>query len=213
MLGDPTRADLAEGAEATDAASTSTSASSSETSGNGAPGSGMQPTRRDGGTDAAEAPPANPPGTNVDPARSAAEAYRRRIQQALQDDIATAGQREREFTGRLDPQYIRDAVVQIRPLLEECYDMTVEAARAAGEPVPEGQLITEFTFVGAQGEGGIVETSSIDENSEVSHPVLDECLRETLYTLELPAPEEGGRIMVRYPFRFSQAPDEEEPAP
>ena len=172
---------------------------------------------RDAGTDVAslstmarsETEPAMP----LDPAQAAAEAYRRRIQEALQDDIAEAGREDRDFTGRLDPQYIRDAVRQIRPLLAECYDMTVAAAERAGEPVPEGQLITEFTLVGAEEEGGIVETSTIDPNSEITHPVLDECLRETLYTLELPAPEEGGRIMVRYPFRFSQAPDEDEPAP
>ncbi len=171
--------------------------------------------RRDAGTDAAEAPSTTSPTTpETDPERSAADAYRARIQEALQDRIAAAGAEDRDFTGRLDPQYIRDAVQEIRPLLGECYEMAVQAAQEAGDDVPEGQLVTEFTFVGAPGEGGIVESSSIDENSEVYHPVLDECFRETLYTLELPAPEEGGRILVRYPFQLRNTPDEESaPAP
>lgn len=197
-----------------DASSSALGSNTALGAGGEAGASEMQGTRRrDGGTDGAEAPSTTTPNATADPARSAAEAYRRRIQEALQNDIAAAGQEDREFTGRLDPQYIRDAVGQIRPLLAECYEMAVESAQSAGEPAPEGQLVTEFTFVGAEGEGGIVETTNIDENSELRHPVLDECLRETLYTLELPAPEEGGRIMVRYPFRFSQQPDEEEPAP
>ena len=200
-----------------DESSAAGSSSSSETgslgSASGA-GSEMQDRRADGGTDAAEAPaPAPRANEPVDPERAAADAYRRRIQEALQDDIAEAGQENRDFDGRLGREFIRAAVQEIRPLIAECYDMVIEASEAAGEDVPEGQLVAEFTFVGAEGEGGIVETSTIDENSEPYHPALDECVSETLYTLELPAPEEGGRIMVRYPFRFSQAPPEEEPAP
>jgi hypothetical protein len=35
-------------------------------------------------------------------------------------------------------------------------------------------------------------------------------MRETIYSLEFDPPEGGGELSVRYPFRFSQAPDPEE---
>lgn len=100
--------------------------------------------------------------------------------------------------GRMDPEYIRAAVRELRPLLAECYDLAREEDDALA-----GRLILEFDIEGEPEVGGVVEHATIGEDSTLTHPILDECIRETIYTLELPAPTGGGRVHVRYPFNFS----------
>lgn len=124
-------------------------------------------------------------------------------------EVATGGEDEGEAQrgaagagagelGTLDAEYIRAAVQELKPLLAECYEL------ARGEQTDlEGRLVVEFEIVGEPEVGGIVDQSSIDQASDLDHPVLVECVRETMYTAELPAPEGGGRVTVRYPFNFS----------
>jgi hypothetical protein len=100
--------------------------------------------------------------------------------------------------GTLDPQYIRDAVQELRPLIAECYDRALEEQSDL-----EGSLVVEFTLEGEPGVGGVVEGTRIADTSTLTHPSLDECVRETMYTLRLPAPGGSGSVHVRYPFRFS----------
>lgn len=100
----------------------------------------------------------------------------------------------------LDAQYIRDAVREVRPLLAECYERTLEE-----QPELEGTMIVEFTIEGEPDVGGVVENTTIADTSTLSHPSLDECVRETMYTLQLPAPDGSGSVQVRYPFHFSSA--------
>lgn len=117
-----------------------------------------------------------------------------------------------EAPGRIDPQYIRDAVREIRPLLAECYELAQAEAGREGFEVPAGRVVAEFVFAGEPDVGGVVEESRLlDGESEIGSPILDECFSETLYTLELPSPEEGGRVTVRYPFDLS--PGDEPPTP
>ena len=60
--------------------------------------------------------------------------------------------------------------------------------------------------MGEPGVGAVVEDSSIDPESELgANASLSECVRETLMTLELAAPPQGGKVHVRYPFAFRTA--------
>ena len=103
--------------------------------------------------------------------------------------------------GTLDPTYIRDAMRDMNPLLSECYELARE-----DEPALQGRLVLNYVIGGEPEVGGVVEEVLIDEASELRHPLLDECVRETIYTLELPAPDAGGQVRVSYPLIF--APDE-----
>lgn len=114
---------------------------------------------------------------------------------------------EDEPAGTMDPEYIRDAMQAIQPLLAECYDLARAAAEREGAEAPEGRLVTRFVFTGEPEVGGVVEESEVLEESSLRDPALEECFRETLYTLELPAPDEGGTITVHYPFELSSDPD------
>lgn len=114
-----------------------------------------------------------------------------------------------ERLGRLDPQYIRDAIRDLQPLLRECYELALEDARSSGRETLEGRLVTRFVIGGEPDVGGVIEESSVMDESDLRHPLLEECFTETLFTVELPAPEEGGRVTVHYPFVFRAA---EEPS-
>ena len=109
----------------------------------------------------------------------------------------------------MDSAYIRQAVEDLKPLLGECYELALAAAEREERGVPEGRLLARFVFAGEPEVGGIVEESTILEESTLRDPVLEECLGETLYTLELPAPEGGGRITVHYPFELHPDADRE----
>jgi hypothetical protein len=126
-----------------------------------------------------------------------------RLREAREREGAAPESATDEPRGTLDREYIREAVRAVTPLLAECYEL----ARAE-DPTLEGRLIVEFTIGGDPEVGGVVEQSAVAEDSALRHPIMDECVRETMYTIELPPPEEGGRVDVRYPFVFS--PDEPE---
>jgi hypothetical protein len=103
--------------------------------------------------------------------------------------------------GQLAREYIQAAIQEIKPLLAECYDL----ARHEDADI-EGRLIVDFRIGGDPGVGGIVEEARIHDDSPLRHRILDECVRESIYVLELPAPEEGGHVRVTYPFDFAHEP-------
>lgn len=101
----------------------------------------------------------------------------------------------------LSKDYIRTQVKAIVPLMLECYEAALE-----GDPKLAGKLVMKFAIGGEPDVGGLVETSEVDaEASTITNPEMVECMRETMYALELVAPLEGGRMDVTYPFEFSAA--------
>jgi hypothetical protein len=159
--------------------------------------------RSDRASEAEEPAPA-PRAGRIDRARwnAIVEELRESRERAASTPAPPSGEEPR---GTLDRRYIRDAVRAVTPLLEECYEL----ARAE-DPTLEGRLVVEFTIGGDPEVGGVVEESEVADDSALRHPILDECVRETMYTIELPPPEHGGRVDVRYPFVF--APDEDDRA-
>ena len=136
--------------------------------------------------------------------RGAIERARRSRLGQPPNTAAEAQQVPGEGVGHLEADYIRDAIGEAVPLLGECYELAREE-----DDTLEGRLVLQFTIGGEPDVGGVVEEVAIDEESELHHPILDECVRETIYTIELPAPEEGGRVNVTYPVNFTQEAPEE----
>jgi hypothetical protein len=93
-------------------------------------------------------------------------------------------------------------VRELQPMLRDCYQLALHE-----DPTLEGKLVVEFVIGGEPGVGGIVEQSRILDESTVRHPVLDECVGETLYMAEFEAPPAGGQVTVRYPFRLAPSAD------
>lgn len=99
----------------------------------------------------------------------------------------------------LSPDYILTQTLAIKPLLSECY---TEAQRQ--DPALAGQLRIEIVIGGEPDVGGLVESSRIlDEGTTIKDAALHECIRETMYGLELVAPAEGGRVTSHISLAFS----------
>ena len=102
---------------------------------------------------------------------------------------------------QLSPDYILQQTQAIVPLLRECYTRAQE-----DDPTLAGQLALEIEIGGEPDVGGLVESSEILETSTIKHAGMAECVRETMYGLELVAPAEGGRYKVRTTVAFSPEP-------
>ncbi|WP_157070151.1 AgmX/PglI C-terminal domain-containing protein [Sandaracinus amylolyticus] len=146
--------------------------------------------------------------------RREVEVVRRAIEEARRariDELARTSappRDEDDAVGRLDPEYVRSAVREVLPLLGECYELARDAAQREGEDDPEGRLVTRFVIGGEPGVGGVIEEAEVMEASTLRDAVLEECFVETLRTIELPAPEAGGRVEVHYPFALSPEDDD-----
>ena len=108
--------------------------------------------------------------------------------------------------GVLDKDYIREQMDEILPLVTECYEETL-----LRRPDVSGTAVVEFSIVGEEGVGGLVELSEFDhEASTIDDEEFSECIQETMYGLELEPPDGGGQVVVRYPFAFNLVRDDEE---
>lgn len=111
-------------------------------------------------------------------------------------------EQDAERLPQLDPQYIRTAITeQLLPIVRECYDSALE-----DDPKLEGKLEVEFTIIGAEDIGSVVEDATIVETSTLDSEFVRECVRESLMTVTFEPPPDGGRLVVSFPVRF--APDE-----
>ena len=101
--------------------------------------------------------------------------------------------------GGIDKAYIRAQMAELLPVFRECYDLSL-----ARNPDLEGRIAVDFTIVGEPDVGGLVESSEYNaQESTIVEPHLVECVRESVYTLEFPPPQDGGTITVTYPLEFT----------
>jgi hypothetical protein len=100
----------------------------------------------------------------------------------------------------LDPQYIRSAIAeQLLPVAIECYESAL-----ADDPELAGKIVAEFTIIGVEEVGGVVEEASIREDeSTLDNELVRECMRESLLAVSFEPPADGGFVQVTYPFEFS----------
>ncbi len=133
-----------------------------------------------------------------------AVAKRKRLARLKEASSKPMSQQSRELalpTGELEKDYIRDQMGEILPLVKECYEVAL-----LRRPDLEGTTIVEFSLIGEEEVGGIVEHSEVDrEESSLVDEELSECIQETMYALEFEPPKGGGRIVVRYPFEMRLA--------
>lgn len=99
----------------------------------------------------------------------------------------------------LDADYIRTQLrEQMMPLMKECYEDALTRT-----PALAGKLAVSFTVVGAAAVGGVIEETTLDPTSTIRDPDLEECVRESFYTLQLPAPSGNGQMKVTFPLTFA----------
>jgi RNA polymerase sigma factor (sigma-70 family) len=99
----------------------------------------------------------------------------------------------------VDTEYIKSAVMDLVPLLRQCYQAGLER-----DPTLAGSVMLSFTIEGEPGVGGVVGDSKIDDaETTLVDPDVRECIQETMYALEIDPPSNGGSLSVRNQFAFS----------
>jgi len=104
----------------------------------------------------------------------------------------------------LSKESIRDAVQAVIEDVKTCYDEQLTLTPELG-----GKIVVDFTINAEEGVGGVVDSVEVGEGSDEQMRQaadLAECIVDTIYTLELPAPEGGGIVDVSYPMVMSPGP-------
>ena len=106
-----------------------------------------------------------------------------------------------EPVGTLSREYIRETIGEAIPLIRECYELAL-----AEQPGLSGRVRVRFVIAGEPDVAGLVEEARVEpEEGMAPSSTLDECLTQTVLSLEFPPPEGGGVVRVTYPLRFSSA--------
>ncbi len=160
----------------------------------------------------AEARPAGTPSLKPKRAKQISAAQREDVRRRIHDALASekAGEvpsRDEDAVaddepppGTLDKEYIQSVIQEdLLPIATECYQSALD-----DDPELGGRMMLEFSIVGDASVGGLVDEVSIDEEaSTFKHPSLGECMTESTASLLFDPPEQGGRMVVRYPFVFT----------
>lgn len=127
------------------------------------------------------------------------------LRSRAEDEESQAALRPRRAAGSLAPDYIREQIQDVTPLIRECYD-----AALSTDPDLGGRVTVEMKLIGEEEIGGLIESSVVlAEESDVATPDFLECVSETMYAVELDAPEGGGAVTIRYPFHFRAEPTDD----
>ena len=136
------------------------------------------------------------------PQWTAAKVGIQRALDARKDDDADAPP-----TGTLPKEYIRETVLdEAFPLVKECYDNLLEK-----DPDAVGRVVLQFAIMGDESVGGIVDEVKFSEDSELQDEDFRECVAQSMMSTVFDPPQGGGRVVVHYPFVFTNS--EAEPRP
>jgi hypothetical protein len=94
-------------------------------------------------------------------------------------------------------EYLQQQVRELLPLLESCRQIATRET-----PGLKGELRVQFTVEAAPELGGHITESEIPEGGLSTNARLSECVRESVYAIQLEPPEEGMKIVVTHPFTF-----------
>jgi hypothetical protein len=135
------------------------------------------------------------------------DARTRRKQAETKQPPTEIGRKHDPKTGevpRLEKDYIREQMHELVEVFRECYN-----SRLVDQPDLAGTIKVEIALVGEPDVGGVVEdVAIIVDETTLNDPFMTECVQQTIYTLELPPPADGGTATIRYPIVFEPADEE-----
>jgi hypothetical protein len=118
---------------------------------------------------------------------------------------ATGGEEEGSGSeGSLSKSIIQEGVRAVIGDIKACYEQALRRT-----PSLEGRIVVEFEIIGEPDAGGVIERAEIGDATDAalrSEQELNGCIIDSIYTIELPRPEDGGRVTVEYPFYLSPGP-------
>jgi hypothetical protein len=90
---------------------------------------------------------------------------------------------------------LKDAMTEAIPILADCYEKTGHT--------PGGRAGVMMKLTGDPSVGTLIDADQLtDEAGAPLDPPLDNCLRDTFLSLELPPLHEGDSLHVQYTFKF-----------
>jgi len=110
--------------------------------------------------------------------------------------------------GSLSKSIIREGMHAVIGDIKACYETALQRT-----PKLEGKLVARFEIIGEPDAGGVIERAEIDDATDAalrSETELTGCIIDSIYTIELPRPENGGRVTVEYPFYLSPRSEDEQ---
>lgn len=126
-----------------------------------------------------------------------------RLEQVRKPAAAKTGAAPAPAAPTLTREYIRAQIATLLPMIKECYENAL-----SGKPKFDGTMRVDFTITAAPGIGGLVTASTIDAAaSTITDAAMKECVQETMYAAQFPAPDDGGELRVSYPFEFKASDD------
>ena len=113
------------------------------------------------------------------------------------DSVGGPGPARPQRDLELEPQYITNVISEsLIPLLGECFEL-------AGLEEPRGKIVLKFEILGdPELAGAVGETSVIEDQSSFRHAEFEECLINSMLTVEFDPPVQEGVTVVEYPFEF-----------
>ena len=125
----------------------------------------------------------------------------------------------------LDTEWVKKALVEIVPLIEDCFKQGLErkpklaacAPRSPGQAndpdfALDCQVFVSMTIEGEPDVGGLVTNTAIDmTQSNVNDPDAVECIKQTIYSLEIGAPPQGGAAEASFQIKIGMDAPESSP--
>ena len=139
---------------------------------------------------------------------AAAQAARKAVRVPHHSSLGSAGSLDQGsfgsgHEGDMDKDVIRGAMQEVLPFLADCYG----DARATTLSADHLAIRAHFTLTGDPDIGTVIDANQLFDDTKHALPSkLDDCIRGTLQTLELPPLGDGDTIEVDYPLFFSDAP-------
>jgi len=119
------------------------------------------------------------------------------------EDSSAPGAPGSGHEAEMDRQVIRDAMHEVIPFLADCYT----EARGTTLSADHLEVRAHFTMTGDPDIGTVIDAKQLFDDHERALPTkLDDCMRATIQTLELPPLGDGDTIDVDYPLLFSDGP-------
>jgi hypothetical protein len=110
---------------------------------------------------------------------------------------------------RVDPSYIQTRVREdLFPLAKNCY-----ADALKRDAKTSGRLELSFRIIGDHKVGGVVDDAKLTDQTTITDPEFQTCVRESMMAVSFDAPPNDGEITVVYPILFSPDDDEAGPGP
>lgn len=103
--------------------------------------------------------------------------------------------------GEVNRDSIKSAMHEVLPFLAECYS---QARAGSALPADHLEIHAHFTLAGDPDVGTMIDAKQLfDDDKHALPATLDDCIRGTLQTLELPPLGDGDTVEVDYPLMFS----------